>query len=300
MAEEIVDTATLIGTSSSFDASYNRRDLILYAIGIGCDELRFVYENDPDFAAFPTYPVVLPFKGLDQDIVGFPSPAMAESNVMPGLPGSRFVLDGERHLEIITPISPDGGKYVVRSTLIGVHQKGKGALVETRTEFIGEDGAVHVRLTNGTFVVGAKNFKGAGETNSQSIPVPKRSPDAEVEMKTSETQAQVYRLSGDYNPLHVDPQMAQMNGFKEPILHGLCSFGYASHAVLKTFGDNNPARFKGIKCRFAAPVIPGQTLVTQMWKDGNKVIFQTLVKETKKVVISNAFVELAPESKMNA
>jgi peroxisomal enoyl-CoA hydratase 2 len=119
MTDEVVNTQELIGKTSSFEASYNRRDLVLYAVGIGCDELRFIYENDSDFAAFPTYPVCLPFKGLDQDIVSFPSPSMAESNVMPGLPGSKFVLDGERFLEIFQPLSVDGGKYTVNNKVRG-------------------------------------------------------------------------------------------------------------------------------------------------------------------------------------
>uniref|UniRef100_A0A7S4NQ34 MaoC-like domain-containing protein n=1 Tax=Paramoeba aestuarina TaxID=180227 RepID=A0A7S4NQ34_9EUKA len=295
------DVSGLIGQSATIDSSYNRKDLITYAIGIGCDELRYVYENDGDFEAFPTYPFVLAFKGTEDDVVGFPSAAMQESNVMPGLPGSKFVLDGERQIEIIRPISAEGEKLKIKSTLVGIHQKGKGALVETTSEFIDEEGKVCVKLTNGTFVVGAKGFtpEKAGQTYSLAVPPPKRAPDAVCEMKTSPTQAHVYRLSGDYNPLHIDPMMAQMNGFKEPILHGLCSLGHAAHAVLKTYGGNEAARFRGMKCRFASPVLPGQTLVTEMWKEGNgRVIFLTKVKETNKVVISNAYVDLAPEAKL--
>lgn len=295
------DISGLIGQSATVECSYNRRDLITYAVGIGCDELNFVYENDGDFAAFPTYPFVLGFKGTSNDIVGFPSEAMQESNVMPGLPGTKFVLDGERHIQVFRPISAEGEKLKIKSTLVGVHHKGKGALVETISEFIDEDGKVCVKLTNGTFVVGAKDFtpQNAGETYSQNVPVPKRDPDAVEEMKISPTQAQLYRLSGDYNPLHVDPMMAQMNGYKEPILHGLCSLGFAARAVLKTYGDNDAAKFKAMKCRFASPVFPGQTLVTEMWKEGGgRVVFLAKVKETGKVVISNAYVDLGNEAKL--
>jgi len=146
---------------------------------------------------------------------------------------------------------------------------------------------------SGAFLVGAKNFKDSGKTNSESDPIPKRAPDAVVEFPTSPYQPQIYRLSGDYNPLHVDPEMASMSGFQEPILHGLNNLGVSAAAVLRTFGEDNAARFKAIKCRFASPVIPGQTLVVEMWKDSDsKIIFQTKVKETGKVAVSNAYVLL--------
>jgi len=111
---------------------------------------------------------------------------------------------------------------------------------------------------------------------------PKRAPDAVHEETTRETQAQIYRLSGDYNPLHIDPDMAQMVGFPKPILHGLCTYGYACRALLKHCVDNDTTKLKSLRVRFANPVIPGDTLVTEMWKEdsGNgqmSVIFQTKV-----------------------
>ena len=108
-----------------------------------------------------------------------------------------------------------------------------------------------------------------------------------VEEKTSEDQAALYRLNGDRNPLHIDPEFSKVGGFKVPILHGLCFFGFSGKHIVQTFG-----MIKNIKVRFAGTVLPGQTLVTEMWKERNKVIFQTKVKETGKLCIAGAGAEL--------
>ena len=278
--------------------SYNTRDLIIYALGIGCTELKYVYEDDMDFAAFPTYPIVLAFKGTDTDVLTFPSPAMATQDMVM-LPGFKTVLDGERYIEMVNPLPTEPTELFLKSKNIGVHKKGKGGLVESESILVDGSGKVYYRFISGAFYVGAKGFTDSGVTHSASITPPQRAPDAVEEQATGPFQTHLYRLSGDYNPLHIDPDMAVGMGFKEPILHGLCSLGHAARACLSAFGDNDPANFKALKLRFASPVLPGQTLVTSMWKDGPKVIFETKVKETGKVVINNAFSSsrLAPSCK---
>jgi (3R)-3-hydroxyacyl-CoA dehydrogenase / 3a,7a,12a-trihydroxy-5b-cholest-24-enoyl-CoA hydratase / enoyl-CoA hydratase 2 len=124
---------------------------------------------------------------------------------------------------------------------------------------------------------------------------PDRAPDKVVEEKTSENQALLYRLSGDWNPLHADPGFAKAFGFQKPILHGLCSFGFATRAAAQLAPDGDPRFIKSIKARFASTVLPGETLITELWKDGNKIIFRTKIKERGEVCISNAAVELWSE-----
>jgi len=292
--------SSFIGKTSSTKVSYNPRDLIIYAIGIGSEDLRFVYENDSDFAPFPTYPIVLSFKGTSSSILSFPSEAMIKTSILPPLKGIRVVLDGERYLEVINPLPKEGAELTLKSTLVGIHKRGQGATIESETIIHDDKDKVYVKIISGTFLVGAKDFEpeSVGKSYSENIPVPKRNPDAVDESKTLLSQTHIYRLSGDYNPLHIDPEMAKMSGFQQPILHGLCSFGFAARAVLKHFAGNDPSKFKSIKARFTKPVTPGETLITSMWKEGNRIIFDVKVKESNQVVVNNAYVELHPSAKL--
>jgi acyl dehydratase len=275
--------------------SYNQRDLIIYAIGIGETDLKYVYENNEDFSMFPTYPIVLGFKGDSQDVVGFPSPAMMASNAMPPLEGARAFLDGERFLEVLKPLPVEGGNFFLRTRLVGVHGKGKGATVDTESTVSDEKGQVYIKICSAAFAVGAKNAPSVGISNSENVTVPTREPDSVLEMPTSVTQTHIYRLSGDYNPLHIDPDMSAMMGFPAPILHGLCSMGFAARAVLATYANNDARKFKNIRIRFAKPVLPGQTLVVSMWKEGPRVVCLVRVKETNDVVAKNCYVTLQNE-----
>jgi len=290
-----VDCAQFLNKWVSQEVSYNARDLLTYAVGIGCQDLQFTYENDGDFQAFPTYPIVLGFKGIDQDVISFPSPAMMEGPEMPQLPGIKAGLDGERYIEKINDLDPDGAQLILRSRLAGVQQKGKGASVHMESFLEDETGKQYYRMTGATFLVGAKDFTGAGESFSEVVKLPERAPDKVEELFVPENQAQIYRLSGDYNPLHIDPDAATMMGFEVPILHGLCSLGFTARAFMNAYckdedGRANQEFFKAICVRFASPVLPGQTLVVEMWEEsGGKVLLQTKVKETGKVVISNAY-----------
>jgi acyl dehydratase len=122
-----------------------------------------------------------------------------------------------------------------------------------------------------------------------------RAPDHQVTIKTSPYQAMIYRLSGDYNPLHIDPKVARQGGFTAPILHGLCSYGIAGRAVLRALCDNDPARIKRFDVRFSSPVYPGETILTEIWVEGSgKAAYRAKVVERDVVVLNNGYVEFNP------
>ncbi|RLN88320.1 hypothetical protein BBJ28_00009445 [Nothophytophthora sp. Chile5] len=285
MSEERVDVDKILSSpEETFTASYNQRDLLVYAVGIGSSDLQFTYEYHDNFAAFPLYPVCLPFKGQSQDVVPFPPETLsATPNGMPVV-NPAMILHGEQSLELMRPLDPSGGTLVGKTKLISFYNKGKGTLMETQTLFEDANGPV-ARLISGSFVRGLTGFEGKGRKLPARVQIPKRTPDVCDEFKTSPYQAQVYRLSGDYNALHIDPEIAQSVGFKQPILHGLCSMGVASQALYKQYCGGDPARFKSIRVRFSSPCYPGETIQTRMWQEGGKVLFQAVVKERNVVII---------------
>ncbi|KAI8075158.1 hypothetical protein BC940DRAFT_287595 [Gongronella butleri] len=272
--------------------TYTERDVIIYNFGAGCKrkDLPFIFENHADFAPLPTFGVVPAFGSINQVNYG---------EFLPNF-NPMMLLHGEQFLEIKKPI-PTEGTLVSTPRVVEVLDKGKGATVVVGVTTKDENGEVIFENEFTTFIRGSGDFggekKGAdrGAATALNQP-PNRKPDAIVQEKTTEELAAVYRLSGDTNPLHIDPDMAAVGGFDVPILHGLCTFAISGKHVLQTFGNNDPANFKNIKVRFAKHVFPGETLETQMWKEGNKIIFQTRVVERDVVAISNAAVELNPQS----
>ncbi|OZJ04915.1 Peroxisomal hydratase-dehydrogenase-epimerase [Bifiguratus adelaidae] len=276
----------------TLDFEYTERDVILYALGVGAKrtDLNYVYENSDNFGVLPTFGVIPAFAAMN---------AVPFGDFLPSF-NPMMLLHGEQFLSLKKPI-PTSGQFKSTARVIDVLDKGKGASVILGVTTTDEAGETLFENEFTLFIRGIGGFGGKktsedrGPATASNTP-PQRKPDAIVQEKTAEDQAALYRLSGDWNPLHIDPNMSAMGGFDVPILHGLCSFGIAGKHVLKTYGGDDFGSFKNIKARFAKHVFPGETLETQMWKEGNKVIFQVRVVERDVIAISNAAVELASSS----
>ncbi|KAJ3412557.1 hypothetical protein HDV05_000591 [Chytridiales sp. JEL 0842] len=280
--------------------SYNRRDLILYALGIGATDLKFTYELDKNFTAFPTYPLVLPLKGDFQDVNSYAAQMKDGFNV-PGLPKIDLnrLVHGDQTIEILSPI-PKEGEFLVKGKLVGVYDAGKGMVIEKEALLVDKMGNAIARMVSSAFVIGAGGFGGPKRpAPARQVSIPKRAPDAVDVAKTSEHQALLYRLSGDYNPLHADPRIGTKIGMKGAILHGLCTFGFSAAAIIKHVAANDASRFKSITGRFASPVYPGDTVETKMWKvseDEKEVVVAYVTSVGDKVVIAGGICVLGAAS----
>ena len=276
----------------SFDEvrqTYGARDTILYALGVGLgtdpmdeDELRYVFEEADGFAALPTMAVVLG------------SPGFWARDPESGVDWVR-ILHGEQKLELHAPI-PVKATISAASRIIGVVDKGagKGALILTeRTLTDTGTGTPLATLTSTTFARGNGGYGGPSDEAPAPHRLPERTPDTVVDLPTVARAALVYRLSGDWNPLHASPAVARAAGFEKPILHGLCTLGVAGHALLRTYCGYDARRFRAMQLRFSAPVYPGETIRTEMWQDGPVVSFRSRVVERDVVVLNNGRAEIA-------
>jgi 3-hydroxyacyl-CoA dehydrogenase/3a,7a,12a-trihydroxy-5b-cholest-24-enoyl-CoA hydratase len=199
-----------------------------------------------------------------------------------------MLLHGEQRIELLAPI-PTSGTLVTTPVVKAVYDKGKGALIVTEAETKDEKGTLLFRNVFGAFVRGEGGFGGdRGSSEPRNLP-PNRPADEVVEMKTLPQQALLYRLSGDRNPLHADPEFAKMAGFPTPILHGLCTFGHVGRAVLAKCCNDDPGRLADFEVRFSGVVFPGETIVTEIWRESkNRVVVQARTKERGEAVVSNA------------
>lgn len=270
--------------SPDVEHRYTRRDTMLYALGLGlgadpmdAQQLKFVYEEG--LVPLPTYPVVLPHSALRQANLGI---------------NYTMVVHGEQSLRLHR-LPPVEGAVISRLRITGVFDKGKdkGALILTEREVSdAATGALIATLGSTTFARGDGGFGGPSGPTPEPHPLPQTAPERTCDLPTWPQSALIYRLSGDYNPLHADPKTAQAAGFPRPILHGLCTFGVAGHALLKTLCGYDPARLKALQVRFSAPVYPGETIRTEMWRQGNIVSFRARVLERDAVVLNNGRAEI--------
>jgi acyl dehydratase len=268
--------------------SWTDREVMLYAYGIGMgadpmDEKELAFVNEGYFT--PRELKVVPT---------YASVAAWGSNAGPMDINRVMVVDGERDITFHKPLPVQGG-ITVDSTILGIFDKGKdkGAVILRKNVFKSEAGEELVTLIASTFARGDGGFGGPSEGQPEAHPIPKRAPDMSVDISTRPDQALIYRLCGDRNPLHSDPEFARKAGFDRPILHGMCTYGLSCRAVLQTYADYDPLAFKQHVTRFSAPVFPGETVSFDLWKDGNVISIEGRVKSRGVTVIKNGKTVLA-------
>jgi acyl dehydratase len=259
---------------------YEPKDCMLYALGVGLghdpmneDELAFVYEKS--LKVLPTMATVLGHTGS------------WVRNRDTGIDWV-MVVNGEQGFTLARPLAGQGA-LIGRTRIVEVIDKGagKGALLFTERKITDKaTGALVATVTQTIFCRGDGGFGGPPRQTPAPHPIPARAPDAVCDFGTRPEMALIYRLSGDYNPLHAEPAAAKAAGFERPILHGLGTFGVAGHALLKTMCGYDPARLISFSCRFSAPVFPGETIRTEMWRDGALVSFRARVVERDMIAIN--------------
>ena len=264
--------------------TYSEKDCILYALGVGMgldplDEncLRFVYEDD--LKVLPSQSVIMAHPGFW---------AKEEDT---GIDWVRVLHAGQE--VIFHNTIPTSGTVEATTRVTEVTDKGEkiGALINS--ERVVRDlstGADICTLITTILARGNGGFGGQRKASStKPDAIPTSDPDQVCELPTLPQQALIYRLSGDFNPLHASPSVAKNAGFKAPILHGLCTFGVMTHALVKTCCDYDPSRFVRMRLRFSAPVYPGETIRTEIWQDGNEIAFRCKSVEQNKIVINNGY-----------
>ncbi len=273
--------ATLSGGSFGWD----KDRIILYHLGVGAgvppidpNELTYTYEKD--LKVLPSWGVI---------------PAFGSTGGLGRVEGMEFnpamLLHGEQDLEILKHPIPTEANVTTDGKVAEIYDKGKAALVILETTTKDSSGEPLFLNRFSLFLRGEGGFGGESGP-SASNQAPDRAPDEFVESPTLPQQALLYRLSGDKNPLHADPEFAKMGGFDQPILHGLCSFGIVCKAAVDRVLGGDTARVSRYQVRFAGVVFPGETIVTSIWKEGNQLLVDAKTKERDTPVISNAALTL--------
>jgi acyl dehydratase len=272
--------------------AWDHRDVQLYALGVGIGmdpldggQLRYVYEGAEgrDLRVLPTFANVLAYPGF----------WAREPDT--GIDWQR-VVHAEQQIVLQQPL-PARGRAVATTNVSALWDRGadKGAFLQQQREIRdAETSGVLATVTQLSLLRGDGGFGAGGSEGAPPAPhaMPQRSPDAVCDLPTLPQAALLYRLSGDLNPLHADPAVARKAGFDRPILHGMATMGVAAHAVLRSLLAYDDSRFAGMRVRFTAPALPGDTLRTEMWLDGKVVSLRTTALERGAIVLNNARVDL--------
>lgn len=267
--------------------SYDERDSIIYALGSGAgsepDDLQYVYEKQ--LRTLPTMALTL---------------AAGKGrwfwDTRSGVELSQ-VIHGEQALEIHRSLPPSG-EVVARTKIDAIIDKGAGRdalVVQSRTL---RDSKTNTLMATGraTLIVrGAGGFGGGNNLSTTELPIPEHGCDLRVVLETRKDQAVLYRLSGDMNPLHIDPAAARLSGFDRPVLHGLCTYAVAGRAIVRSVCEGDPGRLRFLSTRFVAPVFPGETLEVEIWRAGaGSAVFRARAQERDVIVLGHGLARYEP------
>jgi len=267
---------------------WDNTQVILYHLGVGAGvpatdpgELQYTYEQQlkvlPSFGVLPAFPALGGMIGIE---------GMSFNPMM--------LLHGEQDITLHKPL-PTEAKAETSGRISGIYDKGKGATVVIDADTKDANGELLCTNRFTAFIRGEGGF--GGDPGPQpGNEAPDRAPDLVVESPTLPQQALLYRLSGDRNPLHVDPNMAALGGFDTPILHGLCSYGIVCKAVVDGALDGDVTKVARYEARFAGVVFPGETIVTSMWREGDRVVIRAATKERESAVITNSAITVREQS----
>ena len=276
-----LDYDTLTSTATvDLPFQYSDTEAMLYALSIGfgrdpldARELAYVSEQGAALKTVPSFASVLipdlfpPDLGWDYG----------------------QVLHAEQRMRLYRPLPPSA-RLRIDKRVVDAFDRGPklGAMLLFEAEArLAEDDTVMFQIGSTIIARGDGGFGGPNGKGPAAHRVPGREPDLSCDLSTRADQALLYRLNGDRNPLHADPATARAAGFERPILHGLCTYGIACHAILKTICEYDHTLITGLDARFSAPVLPGDTIATDMWQDGNIVSFQCTARERGAVVLRN-------------
>jgi acyl dehydratase len=266
------------------ELSYTKDQVILYHLGVGAgvpatdaNELQYTYEKN--LKVLPSFAVI---------------PAFGSMGGIAGIPGMQFnfamLLHGEQEVILHKPLPPEQ-KLKTSAHIPEIYDKGKAALVILEATARDEKGGELFTNRFSLFIRGEGGFGGDAGPKAGNV-APERKPDGVITRKTLPQQALIYRLSGDKNPLHCDPDFAKMAGFDKPIIHGLCSYGIACKAIVDEVLGGDVAQVARYQARFAGVGFPGETYEVSYWKQGKQILLEAKSKERGAPIISNAVVEL--------
>lgn len=273
-----IDPDSLGYETPPIDFDYTWRDTVVYALGVGAtaeEELDYLYEGRGP-KVLPTFSTVPTFAAFDAlvDRIGCDRSGMVHHS---------------QEMTVFKPLRPDA-KLEVKGRVEGLYDLKRMAMSVFIIDAYDEQGDLMIRGEVTLVLMKDGRFGGGRPPRSERVAVPEREPDFETRERIAPTQALLYRLSGDYNPLHADPEYAAKVGFDRPILHGLCTFGYAGRSVIRHACGGDPDRLATLRGQFSSPVFPGDTVVVRGWNEGERVALTVSTEERpNELCLSQAF-----------